>query len=125
MRLHLWLETVDGLFFGMGRAQLLAKVDQHGSLKKAADDLGMSYRAAWGKIKKTETVVGAKLIVRSGNKRDGYELTEFGRTLLDNFNSWFNEIEDMALSRARELFPWPVESYDEGASNPLLLASRP
>lgn len=123
MRLHLWLETADGQFFGIGRAQLLAKVDEHGSLKKAADDLGMSYRAAWGKIKKTETVVGTKLIVRSGNKRDGYELTRFGRTLLDNFNNWFKEIENMALARAQELFPWPVKSFDEVDSGPLPAAS--
>ena len=124
MRLHLWLETAEGLFFGMGRAQLLAKIDEHGSLKKAADDLSMSYRAAWGKIKKTEAVVGAKLIARSGNKRDGHELTEFGRELLENFNIWFNEIEKLALLKARELFPWPIESFDEAASHPLLAASK-
>ncbi len=86
MRLHLWFETSDGLIFGIGRAQLLAKVDALGSLKKASEDLGMSYRAAWGKIKKTEAVLGEKLIVRSGTRRDGYELTEFGQTLLDRFN---------------------------------------
>jgi len=124
MRLHLWLETADGLFFGIGRAQLLAKVDAYGSLKKAADDLGMSYRAAWGKIKKTETVVGAKLVERSGNKRDGYQLTELGRKLLNNFNTWFTEIENLALLRARELFPWSVESFDDAASRPLSAASK-
>ncbi|MCK8602801.1 winged helix-turn-helix domain-containing protein [Desulfoferrobacter suflitae] len=113
LRLHLWLETSDGLFFGIGRAQLLAKVDEYGSLKKAADELGMSYRAAWGKIKKTETVVGAKLIARCGNRRDGYELTEFGRTLLEGFNTWYHEMEHLALEKARKLFPWPIESFDE------------
>lgn len=124
MRLHLWLETADGLFFGIGRAQLLAKVDAHGSLKKAADELGMSYRAAWGKIKKTEAVVGANLIERSGNKRDGYKLTGLGRALLDSFNVWFNEIENIALSRARELFPWPVEGFTEAAPLPSTHASK-
>lgn len=124
MRLHLWLETADGLFFGIGRAQLLANVEAYGSLKKAADELGMSYRAAWGKIKKTEMVVGAKLIERSGNKRDGYQLTELGRKLLDNFNTWFNEIENLALLKAQELFPWQVESFDEQASRPLSVASK-
>lgn len=117
MRLHLWLETADGLFFGIGRAQLLAKVSRYGSLKKAADELGMSYRAAWGKIKKTEAVVGAKLVVRSGNKRDGYQLTEFGRTLLDSFSNWYREMEKLALLEARKLFPWPVASFDEAATN--------
>jgi len=116
MRLHLWLETEEGLFFGIGRAQLLAKIDEHGSLKKATDDLGISYRAAWGKLKKTEKVLGTKLITRCGHKRDGYELTEFGRTLLDNFNAWFTEIENIALARAQNLFTWPIARFDESAS---------
>ena len=58
IRLHLWLETSQGVYFGLGRALLLARIDQYGSLQKAADALGMSYRAAWGKIKKTEKCWG-------------------------------------------------------------------
>ncbi|SHE98943.1 molybdate transport system regulatory protein [Desulfacinum infernum DSM 9756] len=111
MRLHLWLETEDGQIFGLGRAQLLAKIAAYGSLKKAAEDLGMSYRAAWGKIKKTENVIGSKLIVRSGPRRDGYELTDLGKALLEAFDVWYGEVERMALERARTLFPWPIEGF--------------
>jgi hypothetical protein len=46
MRLHLWLETEEGFFFGMGRAQLLAMIAKHGSLRRAAEELCMSCRAA-------------------------------------------------------------------------------
>lgn len=112
-RLHLWLETDEGMFFGMGRAHLLAKIQEHGSLKKAADELGMSYRAAWGKIKKTEVVVGEKLVFRSGNKRDGYQLTELGKSLLEKFILWFDTIEKEAFKKAAEIFPWPVKSFKD------------
>lgn len=113
IRLHLWLETEEGMFFGMGRAQLLAMIQEHGSLKKAANELGMSYRAAWGKIKKTEEVVGEKLVFRSGNKRDGYQLTETGKSLLKKFTLWFNAIEKEAYHRAAEIFPWTVKPFKE------------
>jgi molybdate transport system regulatory protein len=112
MRMRLWLETPEGLFFGLGRAQLLQKVSEHGSLKKAADDLGMSYRAAWGKIKKTEEILGLRLIEQGGSKREGYHLTETGRSLMEGFLAWFDDVERNALERARERLPWCVTGFD-------------
>jgi molybdate transport system regulatory protein len=117
MRLHLWLETEEGLFFGIGRAQLLAKIDEYGSLKKAADELGMSYRAAWGKIRKTEKVLGLELVDRTGDRRGGYQLTEFGKEIQSKFNFWFNTIEKQALVLAQELFPWPIDAFEEKADD--------
>ena len=111
IRMHLWLETGDGMFFGMGRALLLAKIGEHGSLKKAADELGMSYRAAWGKIKKTEEILGDKLIVQAGSKKEGYQLTEFGKQVTEQFSLWFETVEREALKRAEEIFPWSVQRY--------------
>jgi molybdate transport system regulatory protein len=113
VRLNLWLETGEGLFFGIGRALLLAKIEEYGSLKKAADGLGMSYRAAWGKIKKTEEVLGVKLIVKSGSKREGCQLTDLGALLKDRYLLWFKAVEEEALRKAREFFPWPVKGYQE------------
>lgn len=112
MRMRLWLETSDGLFFGLGRAQLLLKVAEHGSLRKAADDLGMSYRAAWGKIKKTEEILGVQLIGQSGSKREGCHLTEAGKAIMESFLAWFDEVEREALEKANECFPWPVKGFD-------------
>ena len=117
VRLHLWLDTEDGLFFGSGRAMLLAKIDEHGSLLKAAEDLGISYRAAWGKIKKTEEILGVALMEKKGAKREGYRLTEFGRTLSAQFSQWFAAVESEALSKAQEIFPWPVRAYAKRAKS--------
>jgi len=108
------LETEEGLFFGTGRAQLLEKIDQYGSLKRAAEELGMSYRAAWGKIMKTEEVLGFKIIERGGaSNKAGYQLTEDGRMLLDRFKQWFCEVENEALKKASEIFPWQIKNFDE------------
>jgi len=115
IRLHLWLETTEGVFFGTGLALLLVKIEQYGSLKKAAEDLGMSYRAAWGKIRKTEEVLGVRLIAQKGCKKGGHRLTEHGELLKEKYLVWFQDVEQWALRRARELFPWPVRSFEEKA----------
>lgn len=117
MRLHLWLETEEGMFFGIGRSQLLEKIDEHGSLKKAAKELGMSYRAAWGKIMKTEEVLGFKLVEKEGSgNKSGYRLTEAGKMLLARFKDWYYEVERHALKIASESFPWPVAGFEEASS---------
>lgn len=113
IRMHLWLETAEGLYFGLGRAMLLSKIQRHGSLRKAAEEMGMSYRAAWGKIKKSEEILGVKLIDQIGSKREGYQLTESGKALMDSYFAWFDAMEKEALRKARELLPVPVKSYEE------------
>jgi molybdate transport system regulatory protein len=100
------------MVLGIGRAMLLLKVGEYGSLKRAASDLGISYRAAWGKIRKTEEILGLPLMIHSPNKREGYQLTEYGRLLSERFMSWFNEVEEIALTRAREVFDWQVKPFD-------------
>ena len=50
----IWLETDDGYVFGPGVYALLLKVKEKGTLKEAASSLEMSYRYAWGLIKKAE-----------------------------------------------------------------------
>jgi molybdate transport system regulatory protein len=120
IRLHLWLETDEGVFFGAGRALLLEKIEQHGSLKKAAEELGMSYRAAWGKIRATEEVLGVKLIAQNGCKKGGHRLTKHGQQLKKQFLLWFHEVEREAWKKAREIFPWPVKSYEEKTPNKML-----
>lgn len=105
VRLHMWLETKDGVFFGIGRVQLLEFIERTGSLKAAAERMGMSYRAAWGKIKASEKIIGFKLIEKVGGNRSGHRLTEFGRLLTENFRDWYEEVERRALERAQEIFP--------------------
>ena len=108
IRLNLWLETTEGLLFGMGRAELLDKIEELGSLRKAAEEMCMSYRAAWGKIKKTEEILGFKLIEKERGNKTGYRLTEAARTLKKSYRDWYKAIETGAFRKARELFPWAM-----------------
>ena len=113
VRLHLWLETDEGVFFGAGRLQLLERIETHGSLKKAAECMGMSYRAAWGKIKATEAIIGFSLVEKNAGKKGGYSLSDEGRRLMTQYRSWFNSVEEAAIRSADEVFPFPVRSFTE------------
>ena len=113
-RMHIWMETKeDGMLLGLGRIQLLELVEELGSLNKAAAAMGMSYRAAWGRMKQTETVIGEPLVERSGPKK-GFQLTPLGHDMVRLFRAWHRDVEAYALSRAKEIFPWPVSPYEGG-----------
>ena len=113
VRLHIWLESHGELFFGIGRAQLLFNIQHYGSIKKAAQNMGMSYRAAWGKIQQSEQALGVKLVEQRGAKREGLRLTREGEELADMFQAWFMAVERCALSQANSIFPFPVSGFGQ------------
>lgn len=113
IRLHLWLEDGGEMFFGIGRAQLLFNVQQQGSIKKAAASMGMSYRAAWGKIQQSEQALGVKLVESRGSKRDGVRLTPAGEDIAEMFLAWFTVVERCALSSAASIFPFRVAGFGQ------------
>jgi molybdate transport repressor ModE-like protein len=85
----LWLETDEGMVFGPGLYQLLRKVSEVGTLKASAKGLGMSYRFAWGLIRKAEDKIGQPLVTSHKGGRSGgggVELTEVGRQFIDEFS---------------------------------------
>lgn len=112
LRVHLWLESDGGMLLGLGRIQLLELVERLGSLNQAAKALGMSYRAAWGRIKRTEEALGEPLLSQASGRK-GYQLTPLATSLLREFAAWHSEVEDFALKRARERLPWDVRRFEE------------
>src|SRR5947199_8973399 len=61
-RVKVWLETEGRYAFGFGLAEMLQAIDQAGSIKQAAADLGKSYRHVWGRIKEAEQALGRVLV---------------------------------------------------------------
>jgi molybdate transport system regulatory protein len=110
LRVHLWLESGGGMLFGLGRVQLLELVERLGSLNQAAKALGMSYRAAWGRIKRTEEALGEPLLAKASGRK-GYELTPLAAALLKDFSAWHHEVEEFALKRAKERLPWEIRAF--------------
>ncbi len=84
----LWLETEDGYVFGPGVYNLLIAIDRTGTLKEASQQLGMSYRYAWGLIKKAEEKLGEPLIdaMKGGRLGGGSStITETGAKYIKDF----------------------------------------
>jgi molybdate transport repressor ModE-like protein len=84
------METEDGYVFGPGVYSLLKKVMDFGTLKEASTELGMSYRYAWGLIRKAEEKLGEPLLsAHKGGKSGGggAELTTRGKMFLKEFEN--------------------------------------
>lgn len=102
LKIHIWFERDGGVFFGQGRYELLTLISELGSLKLAAEKMGISYRGAWGKIKKTEEIMGENLIVKDSNK-EGYHLTEFGKQWMEEYKVLYDDVLEYARKKKLEM----------------------
>lgn len=118
IRLHLWMERGGDTLLGLGRLQLLERIDSCGSIKAAAAELGMSYRAAWGKLKASEETLGIALVEKIGGNKSGCRLTRDGQELAQAFRVWFREVERHAVAQANELFPFACRHFLDKPTRP-------
>ena len=83
-RLSLRIDLANGARLGPGKAQLLALIDEHGSIRAAGAAMGMSYRRAWLLADEINRMFNEPSIsTRPGGKSGGGAgLTPFGETLL-------------------------------------------
>ncbi|MFQ5893197.1 MAG: winged helix-turn-helix domain-containing protein [Nitrospinota bacterium] len=98
VRSQVWLEVDGRRVFSVGRMQLLEAIEAEGSIQKASERLGMSYRAAWGKLKATEEALGIVLLERSigGPKGGGARLTAAARDLMARYRSCWEAVNTAA-----------------------------
>ncbi len=85
--------------FGPGKAELLARVGETGSIGKAAKRMGMSYMRAWSLIQTMNQCFKEPLVLaaRGGPEHGGAELTETGRRVLARYQ----HLERAALKAAQ------------------------
>ena len=102
-KLRVWVTFGDDFKFGDGRARLLALIDEHGSLRQAAEDFEMSYRHAWGYLRELERAAGFKFVERApgGGPRSGMRLTTAGRRFVERYTR-FRAGLDSAMRREFE-----------------------
>jgi molybdate transport system regulatory protein len=91
----IWIEFGDKAVFGIGLYQLLMLVRQTGSLHKAAGALKMSYRAAWGKVRQSEELLGFELLEKGRHGRSGAQLTSAADTMINKFQKVLHEMDEM------------------------------
>ena len=115
----LWLDY-DGRAFGDGPARLLVGVESSGSLRKAAQELGMSYNKAWRILHAAEERLGFALLDRSvgGSLGGGSHLTPQARDLVDRYQALAVDAEETLEALFQRSFadwqaPIPVEPGQE------------
>lgn len=87
VRSKVWLEKDGRLFMGWGRATLLERIDQLGSISAAAKSMKLAYRNAWLWVEAMNRLAPAPLVEKStGGAQGGYaRLTEEGRRIVADY----------------------------------------
>lgn len=91
----LWLRGDDPKeVFGSGKWRLLEAIEREGSLRAAAEVLGISYRKAWGDLRKAEKALGVMFLERRRGGSDGGEtrLTVEGRKWLKEYRRFHEQV---------------------------------
>jgi molybdate transport system regulatory protein len=92
---HLRIRIVFGEqgMIGPGKAELLERIGQCGSIAGAGREMGMSYKRAWDIVGTLNTMFHAPLVerTRGGPGGGGAVLTETGRVVLDLYRQFEQE----------------------------------
>ncbi len=82
-----WLEKDGKLLMGWGRATLLERIDQLGSISAAARSMNLAYRNAWLWVEAMNSLSPVPLVEKStGGPQGGYaRLTEEGKRIVKEF----------------------------------------
>ena len=105
IRAKFWIENKGEVVAGGGKVALVLAVDRLGSIQRAAQEFGMSYRHAWGAIKKIEHRAGFKIVETTlGGREGGARLTTRGKTFARMTDSFFEDLQKIVERRFRQKF---------------------
>lgn len=84
-----WIESGNTKFLGSGRIELLEKIDRLGSISKAAAEMKMAYRKAWGLIKSMNELSDKPLVIKQtgGKHGGGTQITAEGKKAIETYRS--------------------------------------
>lgn len=96
---NLWIDIGGQGKAGYQRIRLLELIQETGSIKKAAETIGMSYKAAWDNINSLNEIYGRNLVERTtgGRGGGGTKLTDHGRSLIKTYNH-YSRIHELYLT---------------------------
>jgi molybdate transport system regulatory protein len=105
-RLQLTVQEDDRVVFGDAEIRLLEAVGRERTLSEGAATLGLSYRAAWGKLRDLESVFGTRLVERTVGGRHGgsSRLTDPAARLVEQYSRFRDAIGDFAVTEFERCF---------------------
>jgi molybdate transport system regulatory protein len=96
----LWVECEGERFFGPGRVELLQRIEETGSINKAAKQMDMSYKKAWAMANALNRQAAKPLIItQTGGEKGGgsvvtaeaKELIAYHQKLRERFAAFLHE----------------------------------
>ena len=101
-----WIENKGEVVLGSGKTALLLAVDRLGSIQQAAGKFGMSYRHAWGAIRRIERRAGFKMLdTKLGGKDAGAQLTPKGKEFIGKVDSLLKDLQATVEKRCNQKVP--------------------
>lgn len=93
-----WVFIDDVKFFGSGRMQLLENIQQTGSILKAAQQMGMSYKKAWDMVVSLNTLGKNPFVIthKGGQNGGGAEITEAGMKVIAAYKNLGQKLRAVA-----------------------------
>lgn len=97
LKVKIYLENENDKFMGIGVLWLLQKIGQTGSLRSAANELGISYSKAFNMISNLEKALGKPVIERrrGGQERTGSVLTPFAEEFIKLYDDFQHQCKDL------------------------------
>ena len=100
---RLWINSGELPLLGNGRIELLEKIGELGSLRKAAAEMKMSYRQAWFNINEMNINAGKPLVILKRGGRDGgiAEVTDTGKKVITQFRQLQKEFKTFLKEKTK------------------------
>jgi len=95
VRFKIWLEKDGEPIISEGKYRLLKEVERLGSIKEAAQSLGLSYKRAFSQIKTMEERLGFAVLERRRGK--GAKLTRDGKRIMNEYERIYNAFKEVSL----------------------------
>ncbi len=88
IKARLWLDVAGETYLAPGRVTLLERIEECGSITKAAKSMEMSYRHAWLLVDDINKKAPSPLVVRKtgGKGGGGTKLSAEGKKAIKDFN---------------------------------------
>ncbi|UCG78918.1 MAG: LysR family transcriptional regulator [Nitrospirota bacterium] len=102
---RIWMDGPQGTFIGYGRAILLERIREHGSITKAAKSMDMSYRQAWRLINTMNEQAPSPFVITSAGGRGGggTVVTEHGENAINVFWEKYRAFQEFLRHEMRYL----------------------
>lgn len=97
LKVKLYLEDSQEKFMGIGVLWLLQKIEECGSLRSAAINLGISYSKAFKMVENLENALGQSVLERKrgGSSRIGATLTPFGVQFVSLYDAFQKQCKQL------------------------------